>query len=921
MSGDETPFIAPGQLPQASKAAMALPRGHVLGRYVVLELLGEGGMGEVYAAEDPELDRKIAIKLVKDPLKGQAQQRLLREAQAMAKLAHENVVSIYDVGVVEHRVFLAMEFVDGSTLTQWLKAKPRSWREAVRVFIDAGRGLEAAHRAGMVHRDFKLDNVLIGTDGRVRVSDFGLARGAEVDLEAEAEPRLKGAPLAEIALGAQNWLATPMTQAQLVLGTPTYMAPEQFEGLPADARSDQFSFCVALYRALYGQAPFAAPGPTLVAAVLKGVVAPPPATSKVPAWVHRVVITGLKRAPAERFTSMQALIDALLADPAAMRRRWLSAGAITLGLLAALGGTWWFAQRNSRKCLGAKAQIAAVWSDERRARISAAFERSRVSYAPDLLRALQSSFTRYADEWAAQRTDACEATWVRGTQSDKVLGLRMACLDDRLRELDAVTADLSNADIDTVKASAKATSALTDLSRCADTEGLERRMPLPKNAEAQNEIAALQGELSRGQALHALGKLSEAKVMYEAVVNEAAVLGYAPLQSAAAVQLVLINGTLGNFRQVKPLIEEALRLSELAGDDVSRFAATLAMARLGVERGAPPEESLLFCKLAETMLPRIKSNDAQRFSLHLVRGNVLFAAQQLSAALPEYTEARQIAEAAGSSFNGRYESLLGSIASLLDAMSRHREAIEVCLLAKDLITARYGSDHPDIGFVSDVLAHSYLRLKQPELALPEAERSLTRATAHFGTASSRFAESLTTHGEVLTALGQLREGERELRQALGVVNNGESSNNYRSDPVSLAINLLKQKRWAEALIELEKSEQLRLQIGTRFSSRVRLNKALALAQLDRVAEAERVLTHALEHPGEDASNELTAEVRITLAKLLWSRPTEQQKALSLMQTALDDLEQSQNDVAELKNDAHSWLASHRVPSRYEPQQR
>src|SRR4051812_10268762 len=231
-----------------------LPRGSAVGRYVVLERIGSGGMGVVYAAYDPELDRKVALKLLRPDragAAGEAALRLQRGAQAIARLSDPHVVAVYDAGTFGDQVFVAMELMEGRTLRQWLGEGKRGWREIVDVFVAAGRGLAAAHAAGLVHRDFKPDNVLLGTDGRVKVADFGLARPV-----GDADPGGGEAALME-SPGSRGLLATPLTEWGVAMGTPAYMAPEQLRGERADARSDQFSFCVALWEALYGRKPFA----------------------------------------------------------------------------------------------------------------------------------------------------------------------------------------------------------------------------------------------------------------------------------------------------------------------------------------------------------------------------------------------------------------------------------------------------------------------------------------------------------------------------------------------------------------------------------------------------------------------------------------------------------------------------------------
>src|SRR5205814_3700317 len=236
-------------MPRRTEAATMLAPGELVGRYRILHVLGSGGMGVVYAAFDPELQRQVALKLVRNEGAGvddELRTRLTREAQAMARVRHPNVITVFDVGSWCGQLFVAMEAIDGSTLSTWLEVQPRSVAEILQVLHAAGRGLAAAHAAGLVHRDFKPDNVLIGADGRVCVTDFGLAR--PVTMREPSSPSHDG--------DTEPWTLA-LTQAGTAVGTPAYMAPEQMRGDTADERADQFSFCVALFEALYGVRPFA----------------------------------------------------------------------------------------------------------------------------------------------------------------------------------------------------------------------------------------------------------------------------------------------------------------------------------------------------------------------------------------------------------------------------------------------------------------------------------------------------------------------------------------------------------------------------------------------------------------------------------------------------------------------------------------
>jgi serine/threonine protein kinase len=250
---------------------------------MLIRMLGAGGMGAVYEAHDTELDRRVAIKLLRERWseKGSSSEQIRREAKAMAKLAHPNVVAVYDVGVAEKQPYLTMELIEGITLSAWLGEQPRRWRQVLDVFIRAGRGLAAAHAAGIVHCDFKPENVLIAKTGRVCITDFGVAAG-----EWEGHPRR-------------------------ITGTPAYMAPEQMSLGPIDSRTDIFAFCVAVFEALYDTRPFT--GQTLEA--LHDAIHSQHVNASVrvgaPSWVHAVLLRGLRAIPEQRYPTMTELLAAL----------------------------------------------------------------------------------------------------------------------------------------------------------------------------------------------------------------------------------------------------------------------------------------------------------------------------------------------------------------------------------------------------------------------------------------------------------------------------------------------------------------------------------------------------------------------------------------------------------------------------------
>ena len=307
-----TDTFVDGSAPTSEHARAPVPLAKVtIGRYELRDRLGAGAMSTVFLAHDPGLDRKLAIKLLSCTGRGpNFQLRLRREAQAMARISHTHVVAVYDVGAFNDELFLAMEYVEGGTLAEWLE-QPRSWEQVLEVFVGAGRGLAAAHAAGLIHRDFKPANVLINTHNHAKVTDFGLVCASQ-------------APPAPDPHSPRSALETPLTQAGAVLGTPAYMSPEQFFGQPADARSDQFAFCVALHEALWGVAPFV--GRTMEELgqnMLHNRRNPRPPDTEVPPRLEPIIERGLERLADRRWASMEELLEALSQAPP--RQSWWAA--------------------------------------------------------------------------------------------------------------------------------------------------------------------------------------------------------------------------------------------------------------------------------------------------------------------------------------------------------------------------------------------------------------------------------------------------------------------------------------------------------------------------------------------------------------------------------------------------------------------
>src|SRR5712664_821364 len=326
----------------SGRVSAAYAKNEAPGRYKVLGELGTGGMGVVYAAYDPELGRKVAIKLVRPEASAsssasEGRARLLREARAMAQLSHPNAIAIYDVGTFGEQVFIAMEYVDGRTLEEWLSLKKRPWREVISMFVQAGRGLAAAHAAGIVHRDFKPDNVLVGNDGRVRVLDFGLARAAGAADGTNSEIADAHTSTEKKLSERAGMLSLALTEPGKLMGTPAYMAPEQLRGQLGDARTDQFSFCIALYQGLYGELPFSGETvATLLDQMDQKKTKLASESVRVPARLRKVLLRGLSPAREDRYGSMDGLLHELARRPPAIWR-WSLGASVVLAALLAIG--------------------------------------------------------------------------------------------------------------------------------------------------------------------------------------------------------------------------------------------------------------------------------------------------------------------------------------------------------------------------------------------------------------------------------------------------------------------------------------------------------------------------------------------------------------------------------------------------------
>ncbi|HEU5060445.1 MAG TPA: serine/threonine-protein kinase, partial [Kofleriaceae bacterium] len=552
--GKRIRFARASEAPPSGRAL--LEPGAALGRYRIERLIGQGGMGVVYAAFDPELGRRVAVKVIRPELAAcgaQIAARLAREARAMAQVAHPNVIAVYDVGAGDGEVFVAMELAEGRTLREWLRERERTWREIVEVFRAAGEGLAAAHDARLIHRDFKPDNVLIDRTGRVRVSDFGLARAVAEESTSEVGiPRVSG--------------PVELTRTGQAVGTPAYMAPEQHGHRGADERSDQFSFCVALWEAVYGERPF--PGDNaleLADAVEHGRRRPAP-RRKAPRWLRRALERGLEVDPAARFPSMRALLRAI--RPRRSRLVWVAAAAGIAALVA--GGGALLLAGDGRgghdpasvvaSCSAmADSKMAEVWGARRRGAVLRAL--SARGGDGERWQLVARALDRYAETWKHMQRDACEAG-ARGAQSAAVVDLRAHCLETRLSDFEVILGLLETDEPLVLEQALQSVGGLAAVDRCSAVEVIEGRTPVPRDPAQRAEVEALRRELARADALRLAGRLPEARRALEALFTRAEALGYRPFTADVLYFLGVLQAETGNAAEGEKTLVEAAHTAE-----------------------------------------------------------------------------------------------------------------------------------------------------------------------------------------------------------------------------------------------------------------------------------------------------------------------------------------------------------------------
>jgi len=687
-----------------------LSHGRTIGRYLLLGKLGAGAMGVVYAAYDPELDRKVALKLLLNRYLGTTSEgrvRLIREAQALARLSHPNVVAVHDVGTLGDRVWIAMEFVAGETLGAWVKARPRKWHEVLRVLSDAARGVVAAHEAGLVHRDLKPDNIMIGNDGRVRVMDFGLAHGRTTTSEDLGAARtLPNVNAGQPELAA---LALQLTVAGSIQGTPAYMAPEQWHGLAADTFADQFGWSVLAWEMLYGERPFRGHTMvTLAAAIITGRPGPPPRGRGVPGWLHRVLERGLAVEPRERWPSMAVLLARIERGRSRSRLRASAAVLAVLAVMAAGGWLYqrWDVARRVAACEAAGAEIDETWNDTTPARLRDAFIAHGESAPDDTIAKITPRLSDQALAWRRARTEACMNADVRATWAPEILERALWCLEDGRLELASLVTEFGNVDPAGIQKLKFSLSTLKNFATCTDVELLRRLPPPPTERASDHHEVRL--ELARAVSLYNAGKPADAAKVATTARTRAAALDWPPLLAKARHVEGNILEKAGATKDGETATVDAYFIAANAGAwDVAARAAADLIYLVGY-RHARYEDAREWARHASVAITYSGDPtdlvEAKRLSnLALVEKG----SGALDEALAHNERALAIREAALGPDHFEVAVSLNNLGLLYKALGRYEDAIRMHERSLRIYENEWGVEHPDVAMSLGNLASAH----------------------------------------------------------------------------------------------------------------------------------------------------------------------------------------------------------------------
>ncbi|MEO7097375.1 MAG: serine/threonine-protein kinase, partial [Polyangiales bacterium] len=835
--------------------------------------------------------------------------------RALARLTHPNVVAVYGVGVWSGGVFLAIELVRGTTVREWMAA-PRGWRDVVRVFAAAARGLAAAHAAGLVHRDVKPENLVVGDDGRVRVIDFGLA----IDRDE------RGAAIA---------------------GTPAYMSAEQRAGAEIDARADQYAHAVSLFEALEGKRPAAGAR----------------AYQATPRAVRRVIDRATAPLPDERYPDLATVADRLESALGARRRQVVGAG---LAMLVGAGAVVaWVGVRSPsvETCTAGPERLAGIWDAARKEQLATSFRATGVDYADATFATVAAKLDAQATQWLAMYTGACEATHVRHEQPADVLDLRMECLHARRGELRAVVDQLSTVDRPRIQRAVATANALTGVAECGDGATLAAAVRPPTDPVVRAQANAIGAELASVKALGDSGNYAAARKALDSIVPAARALGYSPTLANALFELGRAQVFLRD-KASEATLREALRTAELARMDPLKADAAIALVTqltVKYEGKMAADAITALGDDARAVIQRIGGDQRRLARLERSLGSILRLADHQALALQHFETALGLIRGLDGEDSVEYAETSLSAANVLTDFGRREESATALKHAIAVFETKLGKDHPNVGVAVGNLGTVFTELGKPAEATPLLERAVVIARKTYGNDSPNLVDDLVNLGYAKVYAGKSDEALAHFEEARGILERlhqpedvyfamvveatgraqqglSRAADSEASFRRALAIRLeisgpddsdvaqshrdlgellsALQQKLPEVLVHY--TEALRIDEAVFGAASVKLSPdlkgvAAALLDLKRPAEALPHLERALAlETAADVEPLMRAGTRYFLADALWASGKDRAHARVLATEALELIKQATRDeVSDDRKLVETWLATHR----------
>lgn len=868
-----------------------------LDRYELEEQVGTGGMSVVYAARDVELDRRVALKVMRVDLSvPKEQELLLAEARSLAGLNHPNIVPVYDVGYDRQgRLYMAMELVRGQSLRAWLDATKRSTSAILDVLIAAGRGLASAHAVELVHCDFKPNNVLVGEDGRVRVVDFGIAQ------------RVFGSDTQTGETGTGGSSDSLVRQEQAIVGTPRYMSPEQMQGEPLTPSSDQFSFCLTLYEALYGQLPFLGRSSRKrVRNILDGNLQAPPPGSHVPNRIHAVIVRGLRGDPEARWPSMNDLLRAL--QRSRSRKR-------TLGSLVVVGivGTGVVSAAMlpvTDPCASTRDEASSVWTPERRAQIRERFESSGIANQQLEHTRIDTNLSRFAERWAAARVRVCETA----SGAPQRRAAQRTCLHRALQQFSVLVEEVAAGDTATLRNSLEAVSSLPTVASC-DAAVTDEHAAAPPHL--RHQVEGLAEELATIATLLDLHRYERADELTARILRESEQLGFAPLLAEAQYRRADLLHAQGLQVDAAAVFEQAFHTAQAAHRDrlAARIAVELhltygyhlarpklaarweglaqaAVERLGDDAGTLRAEhirtvglvalrntdyALARDRFEETLALYEGLEDADPLLHAEAQSNLGIAALelgQLDAADAAFRSALEDTEREVGRFNNRHITIINNLGNLEQMRGDHQASHDYFAQVYETELALYGGEDVRVAMSLNNMGTALMSLRRDAEAIVLFERSIRAYESgdHHGVDLARPVGNL---GVAHTRAKNYKEAETSLVQAIALIEaelgpmQADSSVHW----FNLGSVRLEQGEYERALEAMHRSLEIdEHALGRKhpFVAQTLSATAMTYVRSGQTARAKPLLMEALEIFAAFDVDPLTVNyTKFELAKLMW----------------------------------------------------